>query len=525
METHDPLQPTPVPPKRKKGKTRTHWYSFASRVVAQVVGAIVSVSLALFFLQRSQAPEPVVAPAPTAPARAVSARTPGTASVVVLPLDNFSKNPEQEYFADGMTEAIIADLAQVDGLRVISRTSAMRYKGQRVTIPEIAQALNVDLVVEGSVVIDERRVRITAQLIDARSDEHLWAESYERPLGDVLALHQEVASAIAGEIKGTVTRARPTAAENVDPAVYDLYMRGRYAINRRTPEGFARGIELFELAVSKAPNYALAHVGLAFAYGLQGSPSEGLAEARARMSRAKIYATRAIELDPSLAEGHTALGGVLFFGERQFAAAESAFRRAIELNPNYPVAHEWLGLLLAERGRRDEALRHVDTAVALDPLEATMHQARGMILYNGRRFTEAAEAERKALSLTPQLPLARTLLVKSLLMQGDLAAATTECGRGELSDAGLALSCGLALHKAGRVPEAEALRRRVDDGSRPSAGRAQWLAATGDLDAAFRSMDALAESGNLPPGLAFDPLFDDLRKDARWPATAKRAGY
>jgi TolB-like protein len=517
--------------KKKKDKVRNAWISFGGRIVAQVVGAGASVALGLMVLQRSQQGTPPAAEF-TTPQRAATpqpppARGPGETALAVLPLDNFSRQADQEYFADGMTEALIANLAQVEGLRVISRTSTMRYKTNRPSLPEVARALNVDLVVEGSVTRAGDRVRITAQLIDAQTDEHVWAEAYDRTLRDVLTLQREVATAIAQAIKGSVTRrnaSEAAARRTVDPAVYDLYLRGRHAVNQRTSDGFSRAVDLLSEAVAKDPEFALTHVALSEAYSLQGSPAEGPAEGRARVQRAKTHAERAIALDPDLAEGHTALGGVLFFGERQYAAAEDAFRRAIQLNPAYPIAYEWLAILLAERGRAEEAASLVDRAVTLDPLDGTLHQGRGMILYNAGRFADAVTAERRALLLTPQLPLARDLLIKALVMQGDLAGATTLCGDPGPEPRHL-LVCAIAFQRAGRASEAQALRDRIARAPATDVILAQLDAATGNLSAAFRTLGRLATTGNLPPGLAFDPMYEDLRRDRRWAEITRRVAF
>jgi TolB-like protein len=354
--------------RKRAQKARAVWISFAGRIIAQILGAVASVALGIMVLQRYQAgpaggtpaastPAAVNVPA-AAPARAALPRRPGEAAIAVLPLDNLSGDAAQEYFADGMTEALVAALAQIDGLKVISRTSTMRYKTEHPSVPEIARALGVDLVVEGSVLQADGQVRVTTQLIDGATDEHLWARSYTRRLEDVITLQDEVAATIGAEIMGTVTRrpgVRAAAPRAVDPAVYDLYLRGRHAWNQRTPEGLKTAIEYFSRAVAQDASFVLAHVGLADTYAVQGSPGTGLLDARAPMALARQSATRALELDPSLAEAHTALGGVLFFGDRDFPAAEAALGRAIEINPNYPVAHEWLSVLLAELGRDPEA--------------------------------------------------------------------------------------------------------------------------------------------------------------------------
>ena len=423
----------------------------------------------------------------------------------MLPLGNLSGNPSQDYFVDGMAEALTASLAQVEGLRVISRTSTMRYKTAPPGIPEIAKALGADLLVEGSVLQAGDDVRITAQLIDGGTDEHLWAQSYTRTLTDVIRLQDEVATAIATAIKGTVSRrpgSRPATDHAVDAATYDLYMRGRHAWYTRTPAGMKTALDFFAQAVARDPSFALAHVGLADAHALQASPGMTLDEAHLHMDQARASALRALALNGALAEAHTALGGVIFFGDRDLDDAEMKFRRAIELNPSYPVAHEWLGLLLSEQGRIDDAVEQADIAVTLDPLEATMHQARGQVLYTGRRYGAAVESLRKALELSPGLPLARTVLVKALTLNGKAVDALAHCDPPAAAGAGpdLAVACIVAATRANRLDEAAA-RRAALEAVRPAPGPAlaQVDAALGRMAEALPRLNRMAARRGLPP--------------------------
>lgn len=511
---------------KKKDKERHVWISFFGRILAQIIGAIASVVLGIFVLQKYQQDrEP---PAPAQPAARV-ARAHGQKALAVMPLANYSANPEDAYFADGMTEVLIADLAQLEGWKVISRTSTESYRGTKKPLRQIAEELNVDLIVEGSVTKAGDRVRVTVQLIDADLDEHVFARSYDRTMKDVLALQGTLATEMARSMKAAlapVHETRLARRAEVDPAVYDLYLRGRHAWNLRTPESLAAAIRFFSDAVRRDPNFALAHVGLADAHSMAGSPSTGLADAKAQMSRARSAAEQALGLDGQLAEAHTALGGVQFFGDRDAAVAERSFKRAIELNPNYPLAHEWYAVLLSERGRDAEARRHADTAVSLDPMEATMHQARGLVHYYAHRYADAVAAERKALEIRPQLPFARVMLVKAMLMSGDHAAAVAACDdvkalAGDHTD--LLLTCGIALQRRGDPRAAQVLSRLQSLTPAPEPALAQWYAATGDLARAFELLTRLRASGNLPPNLAFDPLFDALRADARYaPLIASR---
>ena len=255
-------------------------------------------------------------------------------SLAVLPLHNLSHDPEQEYFSDGMTDQLITDLAKFGGLRVISHTSVERYKGTQQPLPEIARELGVDAVVEGTVTRSGDRVRITAQLIDARTDTHLWAETYQRDMRDVLALQDELARDIAEEVRIKVTpeqQSRVTAARTASPQAYDAYLRGRYLWLQRNPGAIAGAIDYFQQAVREDPSFALAYSGLADCYWVGWG-------AKVDFPLAEQYARKAISLQPDLAEGHTSLGAVLLY-EHQMADAQKELRHAVELNPNYAMAH------------------------------------------------------------------------------------------------------------------------------------------------------------------------------------------
>jgi TolB-like protein len=268
-------------------------------------------------------------------------------SLAVLPLDNLSRDPEQDYFAEGLSEALITTLAKIGELRVVSRTSAMQYKGVRKPLPEIAKELGVDAIVEGTVLRANERVRITAHLIDASREMHLWTDSYDRHLRDVLDLQAEVAQAIAREIRVKLTppeQAQLAQARTVDPEAYEAYLKGRYHWNRRSGEGLQKGIHWFQQAITKDPVYAAAYAGLADCLSILGMwgfvhPDEGC-------GKAKGLALKAVELEPGLAEAHASLGFATMFYDYDFVTAEREFERSIELNPRYAIAHQWLGFYL-----------------------------------------------------------------------------------------------------------------------------------------------------------------------------------
>jgi TolB-like protein/DNA-binding winged helix-turn-helix (wHTH) protein len=324
-------------------------------------------------------------------------------SIAVLPLQNLSNDPNQDYFSDGITDALTTDLAQIGSLRVISRTSAMQFKGSKETLPQIGRDLNVDAVVEGTVSSAEGHVRITAQLIEANSDHHLWARSYERDLKDILALQDEVARDIAEEIRVKLTpeeRTRLTDARPVNPEAHEAYLRGRFLWNQRTETQLHKAKEYFEQAIAKDPGYAAAYSGLADTYFYLSygwghiPPKEGMPLARAA-------ALKAIELDGSAAEGHASLGTVKFLYDWDWPGAEQELRRAIALNPNYEMGHHACSVLLGAEHRYEESVSEARKAVAVDPLSVPAHNIFSSMLAAANRWDEAFLEDQKALELDP----------------------------------------------------------------------------------------------------------------------------
>jgi serine/threonine protein kinase/tetratricopeptide (TPR) repeat protein len=317
-------------------------------------------------------------------------------SLAVLPLQNLSGDPGQEYFADGMTEQLTADLGQISALRVISRTSAMHYKNSQKTLPEIARELHVDAVVEGSVERAGNQVRITAQLIDASTDRHLWARSYDRDMRSVLLLQDDVAHAIASQVRINLTpqeQRNLTTAPQVNPQAHELYLRGIYELRKRTREGIEAAIQNFQQALVVDHNEAHAYAGLADAYYDQSTWLRAPLEV---MPKAKAAAARAIELDDSLAEAHAALGFVKLNFDWDWPGAEHEFQRAIELNPNLPRAHVGYAQYLLTLRRTEEASEELDRADAIDPLSGQSHMGRSYLLFNARRYPEAIQAAKKS---------------------------------------------------------------------------------------------------------------------------------
>ena len=331
-------------------------------------------------------------------------------SLAVLPLENLSGDKEQEYFAEGMTDALITNLAQVDSLRVISRTSAMQFKGSKETLPQIGRDLKVDAVVEGTVVRGEKRVRITAQLIQASSDQHLWARSYERDLKDVLVLQDEIAEDIAEQVRVKLTptdRGLLIQAHSVDPEAHDAYLRGRYWAYKETSEGGWKALEYYRKAIAKDPNYAPAYAGVADAFlvlshwaTLFSTTSGGLSleEASPNVNEAAV---KALALDPSLAEPHSSLAFIKLFNDWDWSGAEAEFKQAIALNPNLARAHHGYSYYLVIMQQLDEAVNESERARDLDPFDFYANEWLGQALYHARRYDDALRQLRRTLEMFP----------------------------------------------------------------------------------------------------------------------------
>jgi len=363
-------------------------------------------------------------------AEALEGEAPPIRSLAVLPLQNLSGDPEQEYFADGLTEALIISLAKIRALRVVSRTTAMSYKGVLRSVPEIGRELGVDAVVEGTVLRSGERVRLTAQLVDVSSNRHLWAESYERDLRDVLALQAELTQAVAEEIQIQLTPKEAALFRNlhsVDPEAYESYLRGHYYLNKRGGEMLQKGMQAFQLAIKKDPTYAAPYAGLADCLNILGlfafvSPEDGCA-------RAKQFALRALELEPGLAQAHASLGFSIQNYDYDLAGAETEIRHAIEIDPVYHVAHAWLAINQAAMGRFEEAIAAANHALRVDPLLRPAHHALVQIYWYARRYDEAIAHAKKALEVFPNVALLHWGLGFAYLSKGQYESAVEEVRR------------------------------------------------------------------------------------------------
>ncbi len=320
-------------------------------------------------------------------------------AIAVLPFDNFSPNPGDAYFADGMHEEIITRLSQISELKVISRTSVMQYREVRKPVREIAAELGVDFILEGSARKAEDQVLLTVQLIDARKDEHLWADKYDRDLtaGNLFAIQSDVAERVAAALEVELTaseRQRIERRPTESLTAYDLYLLGRYYWNQASEEGLKRAIGYFEQAIEYEPDFARAYAGLADSYAL-ATQGWGLAPKEV-FPKAREAATRALELDSTLAEAHASLGYVRMLFDWDWEGAETAFKRAIDLNPNYAPAHHWLALCYSARARHGEAIEEMKQALALDPLSPYTNLNMGWVLYVSRQYERATEHMRRA---------------------------------------------------------------------------------------------------------------------------------
>ena len=456
-------------------------------------------------------------------------------SIAVLPLANLSGDPSQEYFADGMTDELISDLSQISALRVISRTSVMQYKNARGSLRDIGKALNVDAVVEGTVERSGTRVRVGAQLIRASDDTHLWAKSYERDLGDVIALQDEVAAAIADEIRIKLLpaeKARLATAHAVNPDAYEAYLRGMYHIHKRTPADLEKGTTYFQRAVELDPNYALAYAGLADCYALRGSLLYMVLAPQDAMPKSKAAALKALEIDSSLGEAYATLAYVETLYDWDWAKSEDDFRRAIALNPNYAQAHLWYAMHLAAMGRHDESIAEVKRAQELDPLSLIINTAHGLMLYFANRYDDAIVQFHKVLELDPDFFVARWQLGLVYEQKGMYAEARSEFEQArKLSPRNPAIlgSLGEVDALSGRRKEALDALHQLTRLSKTEFVSPFVIAlletALGDRDQAFASLDkAYDRRDNYLIFLKVDPAFRTMRPDARFQNLLQRIG-
>src|SRR5271154_6406490 len=345
---------------------------------------------------------------------------PAIRSLAVLPFESLSNDASQDFFADGMTDELISDLGQISALRVISRTSVMAYKRARKPLPEITRELNVDAVVEGTVLRSGDQVRITAQLIEAAVDKHLWSQSYEGELRDALALQNKVARAIAGEIRINLNPQEQAALKNarvVNPEAYVSYLKGRYFWNKRTADGLKAALAYFDQAIEEDPKYAQAYSGSADTYALLGDWQYAVMTPKEAYPKAKAAAIKALELDSALGEAHNSLAFVLDGFDWDLDSGGKEFRRAIELNPGYATAHHWYAWHLALLSRYDEALLEMKKAEGLDPLSLIINTDLAELLALAHSYDESIRQSLKTIEMDPSFALAHNQLAEAYLQK------------------------------------------------------------------------------------------------------------
>jgi TolB-like protein/DNA-binding winged helix-turn-helix (wHTH) protein len=456
-------------------------------------------------------------------------------SLAVLPLQNLSGDPAQEYFSDGLTDALITELAQVGSLKVISRTSTIQYKGTKKTLPEIARELNADGVIEGTVQRSGDSVRITAQLIHGTSDKHLWAGSYEGDMHDVLTLESQVARAIAGAIKIRLTpaqNARLVDSAPVDREAYELYLKGRYFWNKRDPSDLNKALEYFQDAAKKEPSYAPAQAGIADTYCLLGAAGYDALPRAEAMDKARAAATKALIIDDQLAEAHASLAYVVYSYDWDWTTAESEFKRAIALNPNYATAHQWYSELLNDLGRKDEALAQARAALALDPLSSNAIQNMARALYFARRFDEAIETTQKNLEMDPSFAIAHLRLGRIYAGKGvydqaiqEFQQFSTLSGDTPLATASIGNARARSGDRKGGILALGELATLSKHKRVPSICFALVQIGLADNDQAMSWLEkAYQEKSDFLLVLGVDPIFDGLRSDPRFKDLARRIG-
>ncbi len=499
-------------------------------LVALLVTVLVGGGVSVWRYQQRAAP--TTAPAP--PHAAVP--TPLThgedrKSVAVLPFVNMSADAADEYLSDGMTEEIITALSKLSGLRVAARTSSFAFKGKNEAIEKIGDQLHVHTVLEGSVRKAANRLRITTQLINIADGYHLWSETYDREMADIFAIQSEVAQRVADALKVTLLagerqRLERKATENLE--AYNSYLLGRYYWNKRTEEGFQKGIEQFEQAIEKDPNYASAYTGLADCYLLL-SRFGGLPPATA-MPKARAAVTRALEIDDTLAEAHNSLA-MVFIRDWDWLAAEREWTRALQLNPNHATAHHWYGSFLSNRGRADEAIAEVKRAQELDPLSLPISADLAWVLYYARRYDQAVDQAHRTLAMDPTF--ARAHMVQGLvyLQQGRNAEAIAEFQAArELEDSQQMIAqLGYAYAVSGRTSDAQKALNDLNELSKRHYVDPYWIAliyvGLGDKDRAFEWLGrAYEEPSSWLTSLKVEPQWDSVRSDPRFAALLKKVG-
>src|SRR6266513_1760001 len=454
-------------------------------------------------------------------------------SLAVLPLESLSSDASQDYFADGMTDELISDLGQISALRVISRTSVMAYKHSRKPLPQIARELNVDAVVEGTVLRSGDQVRITAQLIEASADKHLWSQSYQGELRDTLALQNRVASAIADQIRINVNPQEQAALKSVklvNPQAYESFLKGRYFWNKRTADGLKVALAYFNQAIDEDPKYAPAYSGLADTYALLGDWQYAVMTPKEALPQAKAAALKALELDSTLGEAHNSLAFCLDGFDWDFDAAGKEFRRAIELNPSYATSHHWYAWHLSLLGQYDEAIAEMSKAENLDPLSLIINADLAELLVLAHSYDESIRQSRKTIEMDPNFALAHNQLAQAYLQKHMNDEAVAELQKAaQLSGGSPTVMANLARAYVASGKRGEAikllsgLKKRSNATYSHGSEIAVIYAALGDTDQAMNWLEKGFEE-RFNPGVLLRPGFDPLRSDPRFQELVRRIG-
>ncbi len=451
-------------------------------------------------------------------------------SIAVLPFDNLSEDKSNAYFAEGVQDEILTRLAKVADLKVISRTSTQHFKSAPDNLPQIAKQLGVMNILEGSVQKANDQVRVNVQLINALTDAHLWAETFDRKLTDIFAVESEIAKTIADTLQAKLTGSEKTAMSKkptANPEAYELYLKGRFFWNKRTSADLRKAVDYFNQAIAKDSNYALAYAGLADAFAMY--PDYGVEAPADAYPRAKSAAMKALELDNTLGQPHAALGLVYANFEHDFAKSIGEFERAAQLDPNYATAHQWINTGLEPTGQFDRSIAETKHAIELDPLSLIINADLAYSYFNARRFDDVLAQSQKTLEIDPSFHVARGYLGLALQFKGQLAEAIPEFRTAAASnDEPFSQALlGQALARAGMRDEAQRILSRLEERARDHFVTGWSLAvirlALGDKEGALAALDlALQQHAPEIVLIKYDPLFDDLRGDPHFEALVQK---
>ena len=456
--------------------------------------------------------------------------------LAVLPFASISPSTSDEYFADGMTEELISTLSRIRSLGVIARTSIIRYKGLDKPVTDIGRELNVGTILEGSVRVAGKKLRITAQLIDVASEEHLWSETYDRELEDVFAIQTDIARRIAKELKLKIRRSETLRLEKKAtriPEAYSLYLKGRHALNTRTEKGLNQAILHFKSAIKQDPKFALAYTGLADAYSFLAGYSLESVPPKEGFPKAAAAAEKALGLDPNLAEAHASLGLIKFYYDRDWNAAEAEFKKAMELNPSYPQAHQYYADFVKSFGRFDEALSEMKNALGLDPLSYSTNTGIGHVLYLSRQYDKAIEHYRNVIESDPTFAPARLWFGRPYIQKGMYKEAIEQVEEAvrltNESTVSLA-TLAQAYATAGRIGDAKKILNKLLTRSTKQYVPSYWLGlvytSLGNKDEAMKYLErAYNERSSWLVWANVEPRFDTLRSDPRFISLLRRIGF